>query len=103
MKKFLIVLLAVGLFACSSGEKKTEEKSAAPAEIVEASLSIGGMTCDHCVMSVAKGINGVEGVESVSVTLEDSTAVVKYDASLVKMDDLEKAVEKRGYRVKSSE
>lgn len=100
MKNLLALLLAIAFFACSSGEKKTEEKSAAPAEIVETSLSIGGMTCDHCVMSVAKGINGVEGVESVSVTLEDSTAVVKYDASLVEMDDLKEAVEKRGYRVK---
>ncbi|WP_167617781.1 heavy-metal-associated domain-containing protein [Maribellus sediminis] len=103
MKNLLALLLAITFFACSSGEKKTEEKTAAPAEIVEASLSIGGMTCEHCVMSVTKGIEGVEGVESVVVTLEDSTAVVKYDASLVASEDLEKAVEKRGYRVKTSE
>ena len=103
MKNLLTLLLAIAFFACSSGEKKTEEKSAAPAEIVEASLSIGGMTCEHCVMSVTKGINGVEGVESVAVTLEDSTAIVKYDASLVAVDDLKKAIEKRGYTLKSSE
>jgi copper chaperone len=103
MKKFLIVMLAIGFFACSSGEKKPAEKTAEPAEIVETSLSIGGMTCEHCVMSVTKGINGVEGVESVAVTLDDSTAVVKYDASLVDTEDLTAAVEKRGYTVKSSE
>jgi len=103
MKKILVLLMAVGLFACSSGEKKTEQQATAPAEIVEASLSIGGMTCEHCVMSVTKGINGLEGIEAVSVTLDDSTAVVKYDAAVVNMDDIKKAVEKRGYTVKSVE
>jgi len=101
MKKILVLLIAVGLLACSSGEKKTEQQAAQPTEIVETSLSIGGMTCEHCVMSVTKGINGLEGIEAVSVTLEDSTAVVKYDAAAVNIDDLKKAVEKRGYTVKS--
>jgi copper chaperone len=103
MKKILIAMLTVVFFACSSPEKKTTEKSAEPAQMVEASLSIGGMTCEHCVMSVTKGIKGVEGVESVAVTLEDSTAVVKYDAAMVDTDDLQKAIEKRGYTVKPSE
>lgn len=101
MKKILVVLIAISFFACSSGEKKAEQTTAAPAEIVEASLSIGGMTCEHCVMSVTKGINGVEGIETVSVTLDDSTAIVKYNAAAVAMDDIKKAVEKRGYTVKS--
>ena len=88
-------------FACNSETKKTEEKAAAPAEIVETSLSIGGMTCNDCVMSVTKGINGLEGIADVKVTLDDSTAVVKYDASVVNIDDIKAAVGKRGYRVKA--
>ena len=49
MKNLLILLIAITFFACSSGEKKTEEKSTAPAEYVEVSLGISGMTCEHCV------------------------------------------------------
>ncbi len=101
MKKLLLLLMVAGFVACNSGAKQSEEKTAAPAEIVEASLSIGGMTCEHCVMSVTKGLNDVEGIAEVAVTLDDSTAIVKYDASTVNMDDLKAAVSKRGYTVKS--
>ena len=103
MKNLLLLLIVVTFFACSSGEKKVKGKTAAPAEMVEVSLAIGGMTCDHCVASVTKGINGLEGIESVAVTLEDSTAVVKYNTAALQIDDIKKAVEKRGYTVKSSE
>lgn len=102
MKKLLIVLMAVVFMACNSETKKTDEKAAsAPAEVVEASLSIGGMTCEHCVMSVTKGINDLQGIAEVKVTLDDSTAIVKYDASVVNIKDIEAAVGKRGYRVKA--
>ncbi|MFV0593889.1 MAG: heavy-metal-associated domain-containing protein [Draconibacterium sp.] len=103
MKKVLFLLLTIGLFACGSAEKKTETKSATPVEMTEVSLSIGGMTCDHCVMSVEKGINSLEGIEAVKVTLDDSTAVVKYNASVLKLADIKEAVKKRGYKVKSAE
>jgi len=105
MKKVLFLLLAIGLFACGSAEKKTETKSATPVEVTEVSLSIGGMTCDHCVMSVEKGINSLEGIEAVKVTLDDddSTAVVKYNAAVLQLDDIKEAVKKRGYVVKSAE
>lgn len=103
MKNLLILLIAITFFACSSGEKKTEEKSAAPAEYVEVSLGISGMTCEHCVASVTKGIDELDGIESVAVTLSDSTAVVKYNAAALDIDDIKKAVEKRGYTVRPSE
>jgi len=104
MKKLIVILIAVAFMACNNEAKKTEEKaSTAPAEMVVNTLDIGGMTCDHCVMSVTKGINDLDGIAEVKVTLEDSTAVVKYDASVVNIDDIKAAVGKRGYRVKSVE
>ena len=103
MKNLLILLIAITFFACSSGKKNAEEKPVAPAELVEVSLNIGGMTCEHCVASVTKGINELEGIETVAVTLQDSTAVVKYNASALEIDDIKKAIEKRGYTVKPSE
>ena len=104
MKKIVIILMAVALMACSHKAKQAEEKvSEAPAELVVNTLDIGGMTCEHCVMSVTKGINDLEGIAEVKVTLDDSTAVVKYDASVVNIDDIKAAVGKRGYRVKAVE
>ena len=101
MKKLLILLMVAGFVACNSGTKKVEEKTNASTELVQASLSIGGMHCADCVASVTKGINSLDGIADVAVTLDDSTAIVKYDASAVNMDDIKAAVAKRGYTVKS--
>lgn len=103
MKNLLVVLIAVVAFACSTGEKKTSENNTSKAEIAEATISIGGLHCENCVASVEKGINSLEGIKNVVVTLEDSTAVVKYDKSSVDIEEIEKMVVKRGYTVKSTQ
>jgi Cu+-exporting ATPase len=100
MKKLLLLFAIIGLISCNSGNEKAATDSAKSAEIVESTINIGGMHCENCVASVTKGINGLEGIENVVVTLSDSTAVVKYDVSKLELGAIEKAVEKRGYTVK---
>lgn len=103
MKNLFIVLIALAFVACSSGEKKATEEAAQKVEIVEATINVGGMHCENCVASIEKGINGLEGIEKVVVTLNDSTAIVNFDASKVELAQIEKAVEKRGFKVKSTD
>lgn len=100
MKKLLIILIAFAFVACSSGEKKASESSTKNVEIVETTINISGLHCENCVASVTKGINSLEGIEDVVVTLSDSTAVVNFDASKLELAEIEKAIEKRGYSVK---
>merc|ERR1711879_244849 len=99
-KKLLFILIAFAFVACSSGEKKTSESASKNAEIVEASFNVCGMHCENCVASITKGVNELEGIESIAITLDDSTAVVKFDASKLAMTEIEKAVEKRGFTIK---
>ena len=40
-------------------------------------LNVTGMMCQHCVAHVTKALEGVAGVSSVSVSLEDGTATVE--------------------------
>lgn len=100
MKKLIIILIAFAFVACSSGEKKASENSAKSVEIVETTINIGGLHCENCVASVTKGINGLDGIENVVVTLSDSTAVVNFDASKLELAEIEKVIVKRGYSVK---
>lgn len=86
--------------ACSSNEKKSETKTVNKAEIVEATIDIGGLHCNNCVASVEKGLKALDGIEKVVVTLEDSTAVVKYNVSAVDIEKIQKSIEKRGYTIK---
>lgn len=100
MKNLVFILMAIAFIACSSGEKKSSDNNGAKAELVEASFNVCGMHCENCVASIKKGVNELEGIESIAITLEDSTAVVKYDAKKLAISDIEKAVEKRGFTVK---
>lgn len=105
MKKLLILVLVItGFAACQSANKKTvaEKQEAVPVQMVQTTINIGGMDCDDCVKSVEKGVNQLTGISSVTVSLNDSNAVVKYDASKVQLAEIEKAIEKRGYMVKST-
>jgi len=60
-------------------------------------VPVYGMTCEHCVRRVAAALEKVEGVESVLVSLADEKAELVYDENLVKMEDINKAVEDAGY------
>lgn len=104
MKK-LFFLLFLGVFvSCSSGNKNVndqkQETQQAKAEVVEATINIGGMSCEMCVASVTKGVNELEGITAVNVSLEDSSAVVSYQPNKLQLAEIEKAIEKRGYTIK---
>lgn len=62
-------------------------------------LDIEGMMCQHCVAHVSKALSGVEGVETVEVSLENKNAAVTLAAD-VSDDALVKAVVDAGYEVK---
>lgn len=98
---YLFILLAV--ISCQSGNKSAkEEKTAEPqVQLVEATIQIGGMHCDMCVASVTKGVNELEGIESVVVSLNDSTAVVTFNENKVELAQIEKAIQNRGYSIKT--
>jgi copper chaperone CopZ len=64
----------------------------------ETVLQIEGMSCQHCVMRVKKAVDGLPGVSLAEVGI--GTARITYDESRIKEQDLEKAVEKAGYKVR---
>jgi copper chaperone len=63
----------------------------------ETTINIEGMSCQHCVMSVKKAIGALKGIEQSEVSL--GNAVIKYDDSKVKKEEIETAIEKAGFKV----
>ena len=45
-------------------------------------ISIEGMQCNHCKMSVEKALNSIEGITSVEVDLENKNAVIEYSKEI---------------------
>ena len=60
-------------------------------------LNIDGMTCNGCVASITKILQGVDGVTSAEVSLADKRAEVAFDATKTSVDALIAAVEDGGY------
>lgn len=99
MKKvFLIGLIGLAVAACTSKPKATE-KNKVPVTLVEMNLKVEGMTCDECEASIAKGVNQLAGIDSISANHEDSTAFVRFDSSKTDLTKISAAIEGRGYHV----
>jgi len=65
--------------------------------MIEIKLRIDGMSCQHCVMSVRRALESVEGVATAEVTV--GSARVLYDETKTDPEALRQAIEAAGYRV----
>ncbi len=70
---------------------------ATAADVVE--IPVAGMTCDHCVGTVRRALQGVPGVRSASVDLARGRAEVTLDPSQTDRTRLKSAIEAVGYSV----
>lgn len=60
-------------------------------------LSVPGMTCSTCPLTVKKALQKVAGVEKVTVTLAPKEAIVTFDDSQTTLDKLRAATAGAGY------
>jgi len=60
-------------------------------------LNIDGMSCAACVGHVTRALEGLGGVQSARVSLDDNRAVVTYDPDKVQAPQMLEAVAEEGY------
>ena len=61
-------------------------------------LKVKGMSCQHCVMSVQKALNQIQGIKNVQVDL--TKGEVRFDNPTgIDLDLMKKAIRKAGYEV----
>ena len=60
-------------------------------------LSVPGMTCAACPITVKKALTRVDGVQKVAVSYEKLEAVVTFDDARTNVEALTKATENAGY------
>jgi len=61
-------------------------------------ISIEGMQCNHCKMSVEKALNSIEGITSVEVNLENKNAVIEFNKE-IENDKIKSVIEEAGFEV----
>ncbi len=62
-------------------------------------LTIEGMDCVHCAVSIERSISKLKGVTKASVSFAAEKAIVEYDTKRVSMERIKHAVEGAGYKV----
>jgi len=65
-------------------------------QTLEIDLSITGMSCNACAMSIEKGLNSVDGVEA-TVNFAEESARVRYPSGIVDATAIVAVVESLGY------
>lgn len=61
-------------------------------------ISVQGMTCDHCKMAVEKAIKKVDGTVSVVVDRPGGSAQIEWDESKASRDQYVTAIVDAGYK-----
>ena len=85
MKILHAVLIATLASPAAFAEKKT------------VTLSVPGMNCDLCPLTIKKAISKVPGVFSVDPSYEKKQAIVTFDDSKTSVEALTKATANAGY------
>lgn len=67
------------------------------AAIQTVTLSVPGMTCAACPITVKKALSKVDGVQEVNVSYKKREAVVTFDDARTTVEALTKATENVGY------
>ena len=62
-------------------------------------ISIEGMSCNHCKMSVEKALNSIEGVTKVEVSLENKNAVIE-SSKEIDNNKIKQVIEEIGFTVR---
>ncbi len=63
-------------------------------------LSVEGMSCQHCVRAVKTAVGALAGVDAVEVSLEKKLVTVGYDPARVAQPAVKAAIEGEGYSVR---
>ena len=63
------------------------------------SLTVEGMSCNHCKNAVEKAVKALPGVVSAEVSLEAKSLTVEFDETKTSVEAIKKAVEDEDYTV----
>jgi mercuric ion binding protein len=93
MKNFLLALLATVLAGAIY---------ATPA-VKKSCFEVEGMTCAACPLTVKTAVKKLEGIQKVTASLEDRSAVVEFDSDKTTTDAIKNMIDSVGYKAKIME
>jgi mercuric transport protein len=80
-----------------AGSSAAVPESSTPTSFRQVVLTVEGMTCKACSVSVRKALEDVEGVHNANVTYEPPQAVVRFDPKTTTVEALTQATKSAGF------
>ena len=62
-------------------------------------LDVPNISCNHCKMAIEAALRGLDGVIAVEVEVPDKTVSVRFDADVLTLQTVKRAIEEEGYPV----
>ncbi len=66
--------------------------------MIETTIQVEGMSCQHCVMRVKKAVEGLAGI--VKSDVQVGQIKVTFDESRIRQTAIEDAIVKAGYKIR---
>ena len=98
MSSFCVITNALRLNLFNINNVEKNKKSTKETGIMEKTLKIEGMMCEHCEMHVKKALETLDGVNNAVVSHKSGSAIVELSVN-VPDDILKQAVIEQGYKV----
>ena len=96
-KTFVAILLgAAALAACSSSDAdQTIQKDV---QMKSVKIPVEGMSCGSCASRIKKNLVGIDGVLAASVSFDEKSAIIQYDARKLEPNRLASAISGLGFK-----
>jgi len=98
------VVLSLSLVAAAQSPAQSEKPSTEKVvlKVTEGGCDNTGFCCSGDQAKVAKALEGVPGVTKCVMDRDKKAAIVEYEKGKVKLEDLQKATEKAGFKVEKA-
>lgn len=70
---------------------------------MEETLRVSGMSCQHCVNTIEKGLRELDGVEEVKVDLKTKEVKLLYDETRADLGQIKAKIKELGYEPEGGE
>lgn len=104
MKAIIITFLSAVLVcgcSCKTAFGQTQEKPFGIVKTNVVELTITGMTCQGCANHLTSALSDKSGVVKLDVQYSSKSATVTFDPSIVKMEEIIRAIEEAGYKAEA--
>ncbi|GAC1489232.1 MAG: hypothetical protein NVS1B13_18380 [Flavisolibacter sp.] len=105
-KTIFILLVTTIIFTASSyaqqfkvDKQATSQVQLKQIKMQKVKMPVDGMMCNACQSNVKKAIKSIGGISDVQVSLEGKYALFTYDIQKVKLEQVQKAINEKGYKM----